>query len=704
MLLILLCSGMLAGPLAVGDAPAKPAAYQTAKAKAGRDADSHIRLALWFEAHGQQAERLNHLEIALQIDPDNATAHGLLGQVANQGRWEKSEEAAALYRADANLAETLAQYHARRDKLPETAEAHGQMAEWCKQNGLGDEAVVHLAAVVRLDPRRESAWKKLGYQKHNGRWVAAEQMAAGRAEIDARRRADARWRPLLRKWKDWLGQKRKRAEVERALTAIVDPRAVPAIWSVFATGGPGDQERAVLLLHQVDAPAAALALASLSVLGASAEVQRLAANSLAGRDPREFAALLIGMLREPVNYEVRQVGGPGTPGELYIKGERANTRRFYAAPAPLATLNPGEVVGFDSDGLPVINRVVGYRNMPLAGAIDPFYWGAPNLTGVPDLLSRAGLGAAGRGLGQRMIQNQQQATAIGESLQRTDPYAFIPAPLEARVPVGQLMAQAEQQAELSRRRLEEDVAALARYNADVGRINDRAVLALRTALGTNPGPNPGDWVKWVTDLAERTTSASPCPKDRERGADDAQVGRLPWAPSFAAGTPVWTLSGLRPAEEIRAGDKVLTQDTASGALGFVPAVTIRQVAREPVKEIRFGDAAIIGTDLERFWVAGKGWVMARDLKLGDTVRVLGGVVRVAAIEDAAARPVCHIQVPEGRGIFVGQPGILAHDDRLYRPVSDPFDAAASSQEPGTGARLRGTRRAGSEPQGPGGDR
>ena len=64
--------------------------------------------------------------------------------------------------------------------------------------------------------------------------------------------------------------------------------------------------------------------------------------------------------------------------------------------------------------------------------------------------------------------------------------------------------------------------------------------------------------------------------------------------------------------------------------------------------------------------------MARDLKPGDAIRALGGVARVSAVADAGTGPVCHVQVAEGRGIFVGRRGILAHDDRMARPVDRPL--------------------------------
>ncbi len=58
-------------------------AYEAAQAKVGRDADAHVKLALWCEAHGLTAERIKHLMLATLINPSNATARGLLGLVAH---------------------------------------------------------------------------------------------------------------------------------------------------------------------------------------------------------------------------------------------------------------------------------------------------------------------------------------------------------------------------------------------------------------------------------------------------------------------------------------------------------------------------------------------------------------------------------------------------------------------------------------------
>ena len=88
--LALICSALLgADPDGSGPNADLMATYQAEAAKAGRDADAHVRLALWCEARGLQAERLKHLTIAVLADPKNATARGLMGLVSDGGRWRR---------------------------------------------------------------------------------------------------------------------------------------------------------------------------------------------------------------------------------------------------------------------------------------------------------------------------------------------------------------------------------------------------------------------------------------------------------------------------------------------------------------------------------------------------------------------------------------------------------------------------------------
>ena len=119
--------------------------------------------------------------------------------------------------------------------------------------GLKDEARAHLAAVVRLDPKRAEAWKRLGYKKVGSRWVTEEQVAAEKAEAEAqggRRRSGSRcWRSS----RDAPEGPAQAGRGREGLGEVTDPRAVPSVWSVLGTGDAGHQAMAVQVLGQIDA-------------------------------------------------------------------------------------------------------------------------------------------------------------------------------------------------------------------------------------------------------------------------------------------------------------------------------------------------------------------------------------------------------------------------------------------------------------------
>jgi hypothetical protein len=285
--------------------PATPAAdgaaaYRDEAAKAGGDADSQVRLALWCEAHDLPARRREHLERALEAAPSHALARALLGLVVHRDEWLRPEDLAARTLGDTALTRKLAAYNARREKAANTADDQWRLALWCEREGLRPEAEAHLAAVTRLDPSRSEAWVRLGYKRHGRRWMTEAQVAAERAEAAAQRAADRYWQPQLERWKKGLhGTAAQQEEAERGLAGVTDPRAVPWAWRIFAKGTPGQQAVAVRLLGQIDAPRSSLALATLAVFGKAPGVRDAAAKLLPRRDPRDFLDPLIGLLQAP---------------------------------------------------------------------------------------------------------------------------------------------------------------------------------------------------------------------------------------------------------------------------------------------------------------------------------------------------------------------------------------------------------------------
>ncbi len=219
--------------------------YQRAKKDAGRDAKAHVRLALWCESHGLGAERMKHLAMAVLYDPSNALARGLMGLVAFQGKWERPDEVSRQAQDDPKRKALMQEYLQTRARTSDKAEDQWKLAVWCEQNGLKDQAIAQYHAVLRRDPTRDAAWMRLGFKKVGGRWVKPEWLAARKQESDQQGRANKHWKTSLEKWNAGLASrdKSRRAEAEKGLEEVADPRAVPAIWAVFVTGATENQKR-----------------------------------------------------------------------------------------------------------------------------------------------------------------------------------------------------------------------------------------------------------------------------------------------------------------------------------------------------------------------------------------------------------------------------------------------------------------------------
>jgi len=685
----LLCCALLGAPT-----PEDRATYEAAKAQAGRDTDAHVKLALWCEQHGLNAERTKHLALAVLIDPKNAAARGLMGLVAFQGRWQRPEQV----QADADLAAALAAYNGRRARMANTADAHWKMALWCEENGLKAEATAHLTAVTRLEPGREAAWKRLGCKKHNGRWMTEAQIDAEKDEIDAQKKADKLWKPLLTKWRGRLADKDKRAEAEALFEGVTDPRAVPSIWAVFVENGESGHARAVRLLGQIEAPASSRALAVLAVFSPLPQARRTATELLRNRDGRDFVGWLIALIRKPLKYDVRLVGGPGSPGVLFVENERFSVQRLYAPPPlPNIPLFPGEPITFDPAGLPVVSRFLGpgssstYSFRSATVSVAQYTGQAATDPATAEQIAMAKRNPASR------VSNTRRAVNMNVVETATTPMES-----SVHIPIGQIVLQYQTAALVAEQQLENDILAVQQYNGSVKASNEEVVQVLRSVTGHDEGADQEAWTAWWTDqqgYVYRPPTSFPKPVIVENvpiaytpapvaiTAETYQTGptttattsvvasNQPFHSCFRAGTPVLTLLGPRPIESVRVGDRVLTEDTRTGVIAYEPVVAVYHNRPALTYGVSLGEETISATGIHRFWKAGHGWVMARDLKSGDPIRTLSGVVKVASVETETVQPVFNLEVASGQSFFVGKQGALVHDNSLVQPSPVPFDAA-----------------------------
>ncbi|WP_406698287.1 polymorphic toxin-type HINT domain-containing protein [Singulisphaera sp. Ch08] len=676
--------------------------YAAASANVGRDPDAHVRLALWCEIHGLQAERLKHLAIAVIANPRHSMARGLMGLVDYRGRWQRPESIGEKVKNDALLAE----YRDRRAKTKDDPDGQWSLALWCDEQGLKAEAVAHFTAVVMRDPKRDAAWRRLGFKKQGHRWVTEARLAEEKAVVDRQKQADRHWSPLLVKWRDGLGGKnaKRRAEAEMSLAEISDPGAVPALWAVFATGNAEHQAVAVRVLGRIDAPAASRALAMLAGFSDSAEVRRTATETLKRRDPREYANILIGLLRDPVQYKTQRVGGPGMPGTLFIAGERKNIQRQYVPP-PMPRLNffdPSamDLLTYDANGLPMV-----VRGMGTSGVVVPtgpygyvaFGDAARNVGStssesnvVQKLLSDPGNAAAT--LSAANAQNKPNPLERSRMLAAQGLSAPGPNPAGNTILLGQAMLETQNAAASLQQQLEADVAALEQSNAETREQNGRISGLLNEATGQDLAATPSAWQGWWIDqlgYSQKSRYEQPKPTFVEvvsrplppvAGFDDNSDGYVRRISCFGAGTPVHTLSGIQPIESLNEGDQVLTQNMKTGALGYKPILVVHRNPPSPTYRIALGDETVISSYFHRFWKAGQGWIMARDLTVGDKVRTLGGLVRVQSIATSDVQPVFNLDVADDADFFVGRQGALVHDNTVPDFRQTPFDASPGSLE------------------------
>ncbi|QDV35933.1 polymorphic toxin-type HINT domain-containing protein [Tautonia plasticadhaerens] len=679
--------------------PADDEAYRAASEEAGRDADAQVALALWCEANGRPSRASHHLALAVLIDPDHEGARGLMGQIRRGESWRRPSDAFPGPDQDANRVALREEYEGRRSRMDQTAEAHWDLGLWCEQNGLADEALAHFSAVTRIDPSREAAWKRIGYKKRGGRWMTDAQIAAERAEAEARDAAEAEWLPRLEQWARMLKDPARRGEAIAGLATVDHPLLVPAAWSTLVTGRYADQPAAAQVLGQIDARDASRALATLAVFTQDAEVRRIATETLKRRDAREWADLLIGMIRRPIQYSVRPVAGPGSAGELFVEGERYNRRRVYAAPsAPQVPILPGDQVVLGPDGLPVLRRQFQYSDWLPVGIV-PFLPPQP-LAPAPgdreDFIEQLERVGVDRGLAETALRNQLEHRSnmpfdatinVGRTRLRAGTY--ITGIRSVEIPVGQAVIEARQAAETVQSQLARDVAAIEAYNAPIKRLNERVVPVLEEAAGVRKGVEPEAWRAWyINQIGMRQVLPRPAnggstftdvvsvqPRPLPVGVFDqpAAVVRVT-SSCFGKGTLVRTADGIEPIEAIEVGDLVLSQDPGSGLLDYRPVVDVHYTPSSATFDVGIGGETIVSSEFHRFWVAGRGWVMARDLRVGDPIRMLGGVARVESIEDGQEQPVYNIDVADHRSFFVGTTGALVHDFSLPKTTLQPFDA------------------------------
>ena len=573
----------------------------------------------------------------------------------------------------------LAAYRAAAVRAGADAAVNVQLALWCEAHGLDAERTRHLALAMVADPANATARGLAGLVADRGRWRPASDLAAAArsdearnaalAEYNARREAlphpetaGAHWALAL-----WCEAKGLAPEAIAHFTAVT--RLAPNRADAWQKLGCRRYRGRWMTEAQVRAEEAEDRARRDADRRWRERLHPWWRDYVALKDPQSrsgFAAAL-GPSLEP-----RAVP---TILSLFAKGDAeqqlAEVRLLDRIDAPEASQELAR--------LAVVGRDDGVRG-EAAGAIarrdttDAIEWLISSLHDPLRIDVHGATGAVG------VLEVEDEAAILRKTYRQRVIRA--PNPANLRAPGWFSVAlppSARGNGPTALQKLDHDVAAAWKMNARRESINESVGGVLAMVTGEHFGADPDSWRQWWSQ-------EQGVPYYRTSRYDKPVVSRVSTTITyshgrcFAKGTLVRTVLGPRPIEGLQVGDRVLTSDVTTGALEVRPVVAVRHNPPSPTLRLTLGSETVVATPIHRFWKSGVGWVMAKDLKPGDAVRAIDGVVKVVATERDVVQPVYNLEVAEGRSYFVGERGALVHDYSPPLPVTGAFDAVPGTAD------------------------
>jgi hypothetical protein len=596
---------------------------QILRDESARPTDRRSRLA-------ETLNRTRNLQPTIGVDQ----AHWQAGYVRAGKEW-RSYDSEALTTAES---ERLRLYREERIEAPSTGEGHLALAAWCRKNSLVDQEQAHLHAALRLSPEliTPERLERLHYRQIAGQWLSPEQWRDWQKLITQAEASIERWQPRINTAVEQLGEagRRKEAILDR-LAKTFDESSVPAV-EYLVTGQSEDSALlAVEILDRIEGYEASQALAKQSLFSKWRPARDRAREALKPRKLEEFVPALISLLATPIKAEFKLVDAglhPGmnaTPGALYYSLILARETEDQFQVATLKTVNT-----MATNYLP--EGPIGVRTARKADGVffnpDVFY-------SSPRSMSFMNRFARGRSEAEQTMRAHVQLQ-------------------------GQMIKE---------------------YNDRTGELNGRIGALLAAVSGLPQTSDPKPWWAW---WSQHTDTERPGGKLFVSITETQTFGRS--TPSrmyvgpmscFAAGTPVWTETGITPIEEIQVGDRVLSKDVETGALAYLPVI---QTTIRPPKElctVVIGDETIDCTGGHRFWSSGEGWLKARDLAPQTLLHTVTGSAAVESRRTDRSEETYNLVVPDFHTYFVGRAGALVQDLLIPRPTNKTVPGLAARPRP-----------------------
>ncbi len=203
-------------------------------------------------------------------------------------------------------------------------------------------------------------------------------------------------------------------------------------------------------------------------------------------------------------------------------------------------------------------------------------------------------------------------------------------------------------------------------NASREEQNARIAPVLAEITGQDFGSDPKEWWDYWGDY---NGYESYRPTETYRTSRSYVESVRPPCECFAAGTLVWTKTGMEPIETLGEGDLVLTMNVETGERCFRPVLATTRRPPSKLMHVAADSYQLLATPGHPFWVEGHGWKMAKELVAGDYIATAEGTplqVRVLASSEVE-QEAFNLIVEDNNNYFVGVDGLLSHDNTPRRP-------------------------------------
>jgi hypothetical protein len=570
-----------------------------------------VRMALQSELADKSQERDRLLKKAVEQSPNDSKARWYSNQIQEDDIWMSLDEVEQSARDD----KRLILYVRMRDAAGNTVEDQAALARWCRKNKLKDQQRVQWMRVLALQPDNAEAIEALDLRAYHGMLLTPAEIAQLKAQVHEVLLATDYWTPIVKQWQKAIQNKDEaaHAKILEEVRAIHEPCKLMALDLVIRQrlGGKKSNQS---VYRQVSEDMVA-ALKEMPGPSAAESLARYAVFSpFESVNTAASAALKI----RPIDHYV----------PLLLS--------WLAMP-----IESNFVLTRDADGRPIMQQTF-FREGPLFNVA---------LTELHSTIAPP---------------NEQLFTANGNNdIKKIYGYQRARSKKEASEIERGFIANADSHQK-----------AIDRFNDVVAEQNGRVQKTLNRCTEVELESDPSLWWDWwikYNDLFIPGKQDGKKPTLEYLNYSTYQTKSFFTLSCFAPGTKVWTLTGQRPIEQIKPGDRVLSQDVETGELQYKPVLMLTiNPAGHPMK-IEVGSETITSTPGHPMWSVGEGWRLARLLTVGERLHSLSGGIAVKNVEKAPSddQPVevaYNLIVADFSTYFVGKQGILVHDNTLRKPT------------------------------------